>query len=153
MEVYKIRKYFAIIQIVTNKALGIGFKKKSDITARGAYIISRCYYFKTNMNDISRVGGVTKSTTTQYIDVLEKKGYLKRVRGEKDKRKIFVVTTEKGNKWIKEAENEVNDYVKTGLSRLSTEEQETFIELFSKFVGETNTTPYENLIKELRDEP
>ena len=52
-----------------------------------------------------------------------------------------------------EAENEVNDYVKTGLSRLTTEEQETFIELFSKFVGETNTTPYENLIKELRDEP
>jgi DNA-binding MarR family transcriptional regulator len=153
METYRFRKYLAIIQIVTNKALGIGFNKKTDITARGAYIISRCYYFKTNMNDISREGGVTKSTTTQYIDVLEKKGYLKRVRGEKDKRNIFVVTTEKGKKWIKEAENEVNEYVEKGLSRLSNDEQETFIELFSKFIGETNSTQYEKLIEELRDEP
>jgi DNA-binding MarR family transcriptional regulator len=153
METYRLRKYLAIIQIVTNKAIGIGFNKRTDITTRGAYIISRCYYLKTNMNDISREGGVTKSTTTQYIDVLEKKGYLKRVKGEKDKRKIFVVTTEKGTKWIKEAENEVNEYVKKGLSRLSIDEQETFIKLFSKFIGETNSTPYEKLIEELRDEP
>jgi DNA-binding MarR family transcriptional regulator len=153
MEAYKLRKYLAIIQIVTNKALGIGFNKKPDITARGVYIISRCYYFKTNMKDISRIGGVTKSTTTQYIDVLEKKGYLKRVRGEKDKRNIFVVTTEKGKKLIKEAENEVNDYVETGLSRLTLDEQETFINLFSKFIGEKDTTPYEKLIDELREEP
>jgi hypothetical protein len=36
METYRFRKYLAIIQIVTNKALGIGFNKKTDITARGA---------------------------------------------------------------------------------------------------------------------
>ena len=40
-----------------------------------------------------------------------------------------------------------------GMSRLTTDEQETFTELFSKFIGETSEKPFEKLVEGLRDEP
>ena len=45
------------------------------------------------------------------------------------------------------------DYVAEGMSRLVSDEQEQFVALFSKFVGETEAMPYEEIMKSIREEP
>jgi DNA-binding MarR family transcriptional regulator len=100
------------------------------------------------MKDIAKATDVS-----YYIDALEKKGYVQRVRGEKDKRDVFVVPTKKAKTWIADTEQKVFDYVAEGMSRLVSDEQEQFVALFSKFVGETEAMPYEEIMKSIREEP
>jgi DNA-binding MarR family transcriptional regulator len=104
------------------------------------------------MKDIAKATDVVKSTVSYHIDVLEKKGYVQRVRGEKDKRDVFVIPTEKAKTWVAETEQKVLDYVAEGMSRLTPDEQEQFVTLFSKFVGETESMPYEKIMKSIREE-
>ena len=149
---YRLHLYLSVIQAVTNKAFGIGPGARSDLSAAESFIVYRCNFFNVNMKDIAKVNGVGKSTVSYHIDSLEKKGYVLRVRGEKDKRDIFVVPTEKAKAWIAEIERKVSNYVEEGISRLTPEEQEQFVTLFSKFVGETESMPYEKIIKSIREE-
>jgi DNA-binding MarR family transcriptional regulator len=102
------------------------------------------------MKDIAQATDVVKSTVSYHIDVLEKKGYVQRVRGEKDKRDVFVIPTEKAKTWVAETEQKVFDYVAEGLSRLTLDEREQFVTLFSTFVGETESMPYERIMKIIR---
>lgn len=150
--VYRIRLYLSIIQAVTNKAFGIAPGIKSDLSAAESFIVYRCNFFNVNMKDIAKANNVVKSTVSYHIDMLEKKGYVQRVRGEKDKRDIFVVPTEKAKAWIGEIERKVLDYVEEGMARLTPEEQEQFVIFFSKFVGETESMPHEKIMKLIREE-
>jgi len=149
---YRLRLYLSIIQAITNKAFGIGPGAKSDLSANESFIVYRCNFYDVNMKDLAQGTDVVKSTVSYYIDVLEKKGYVQRVRGEKDKRDVFVVPTEKAKTWIAETEQKVFDYVTEGMSRLTLDEQEQFVALFSKFVGETESMPYEAIMKSIREE-
>jgi DNA-binding MarR family transcriptional regulator len=151
----RLRLYLSIIQAITNKAFGIGPGIRSDLSANESFIVYRCNFFDVNMKDIAQATEVVKSTVSYHIDVLEKKGYVQRLRGEKDKRDVFVILTEKAKTWVAETEQEVFDYVAEGMSRLTSDEQEQFVALFSKFVGETESMPYERIMKIIRggDEP
>jgi DNA-binding MarR family transcriptional regulator len=148
----QVRKYLSIIQVVANNAMGISLGRRSDISLAGSYILYRSNFFKMNMKDIRVANSVSKSTVTQYIDMLENKGYVQRVKGEEDKRDIFVVPTEKGKAWIADTEKKMLDYVGDGMSRLTPDEQDTFVELFSKFIGETKAMPFEKIIASLRED-
>ncbi len=149
---YRLRLYLSIIQAITNKAFGIGPGAKSDLSANESFIVYRCNFYDVNMKDLAQGTDVVKSTVSYYIDVLEKKGYVQRVRGGKDKRDVFVVPTEKAKTWIAETEQKVFDYVAEGMSRLTLDEQGQFVALFSKFVGETESMPYEAIMKSIREE-
>ena len=150
--IYRLHLYLSVIQAVTNKAFRIGPGAKSDLSAVESFIVYRCNFFDVNMKDIAQINGVVKSTVSYHIDALEKKDYVKRVRGDKDKRDIFIVPTEKAKAWIAEIERKVSDYVEQGVSRLTLEEQEQFVTLFSKFVGETESMPYEKIMQSIREE-
>lgn len=145
----KLRCYLAIIQAVSNRAFGIEPGIKSDISPVESFIIYRCNFFKVNMKDLQKANKVAKSTTSHYIDMLEKKGYVIRVKDEEDKRNVIVVPTAKAKAWITETEEKVFDYVEGGMSRLTPEEQDKFIELFSKFVGEKESTSAKNIMKSI----
>jgi len=150
--VHRLRLYFSIIQAVTNKAFGIAPGMKSDLSAAESFIVYRCNFFSVNMKDIAKANNVVKSTVSYHIDMLEKKGYVQRVRGKKDKRDVFVIPTERAKIWIAETEQKVIDYVEEGMTRLTPEEQEQFVILFSKFVGETRSMPYEKIMTSIREE-
>ena len=150
--IYRLHLYLSVIQAVTNKAFRIGPGAKSDLSAVESFIVYRCNFFDVNMKDIAQINGVVKSTVSYHIDALEKKDYVKRVRGDKDKRDIFIVPTEKAKAWIAEIERKVSNYVEQGISRLTLEEQEQFVTLFSKFVGETESMPYEKIMQSIREE-
>jgi len=149
-QTYRLHLYLSIIQAITNKAFGIGPGIRSDLSANEPFIVYRCNFFDVNMKDIAQATDVVKSTVSYHIDVLEKKGYVQRVRGEKDKRDVFVIPTEKAKTWVAETEQKVFDYVAEGLSRLTLDEREQFVTLFSTFVGETESMPYERIMKIIR---
>ena len=149
---YKLHLYLSIIQAVTNKAFGIGPGLRSDLSAAESFIVYRCNFFNVKMKDIANASNVAKSTASYHIDTLEKKGYVQRVRGETDMRDIFVIPTQKAKAWIGEIERKVSDYVEEGMARLTPKEQEQFVLLFSKFVGESESMPYEEIMKSIREE-
>jgi len=151
-QTYRLRLYLSVIQAATNKAFGIGPGLRSDLSANESFIIYRCNFYDVNMKDIAHATDVVKSTVSYYIDVLEKKGYVRRVRGEKDKRDVFVVPTEKAKTWIAATEQKVFEYVAEGISRLTLVEREQFVTLLSKFVGETESMPYEKIMRSIREE-
>jgi len=150
--VNQLRRYLAVIQAVTNKAFGIGPGLRSDLSPAESFIVYRCNFFTVTMKDIANANDVGKSTVTYYIDSLEKKGYVRRVRGETDKRDVFAVPTEKAKAWMAEIERNVLEYVQQGMSRLTPAERRQFVTLFSKFVGETQTMPYERIMTVIREE-
>ncbi|HXY87523.1 MAG TPA: MarR family transcriptional regulator [Candidatus Acidoferrales bacterium] len=150
--IYQLRLYLSVIQAVTNKAFRIAPGIKSDLSAAESFIVYRCNFFNVNMKDIAKANNVVKSTVSYHIDMLEKKGYVQRVRGEKDKRDVFVIPTQRAKMWIAETEQKVLDYVEGGLSNLTPDEQLQFVTLFSKFVGEMESMPYEKIMRLVREE-
>lgn len=68
------------------------------------------------------------------MDNLEKKGFVKRMKSEDNKRNTYIVPTEKGKKWILAKENKLAVYIEKHMKRLKPEEQERFIELLDRFV-------------------
>ncbi|MGZ4885853.1 MAG: MarR family winged helix-turn-helix transcriptional regulator [Halobacteriota archaeon] len=149
---YRLHLYLSIVQAVTNKAFGIGPGATSELSANESFIVYRCNFSDVNMKDIVRTTDVVKSTVSYYANVLEKKGYVRRVRSEKDRRDVFVVPTEKAKAWIADTERKVFDYVEEGVSRLTPDERERFVTLFSKFVGESESRPYEKIMMSVREE-
>jgi DNA-binding MarR family transcriptional regulator len=47
--------------------------------------------------ELSRATGLSSAATTSMIDRLERRGFVRRVRGEEDRRKVLVEMTEDGN--------------------------------------------------------
>jgi DNA-binding MarR family transcriptional regulator len=48
--------------------------------------------------DLSRATGLSSAATTSMIDRLERKGFVRRVRGEADRRQVLVEMTEEGER-------------------------------------------------------
>lgn len=75
------------------------------------------------LSELAQQKGCVKSNITQLIDRMESSGLVKRIRSEKDRRKVLVVLTSKGKqlhrkgmKLLKSTENEI-------LSRLSDQQR------------------------------
>ena len=73
------------------------------------------------MQDIARMFDVSRSTVTDYV---EKKGYVQRVRGEKDKRDVYIEPTTKGREWTSRTASITLKYAEDGMARLTPEEHE-----------------------------
>lgn len=153
--IIQLRKSIALLQISMNRILGKDKGKKDEISSIGISILFFSYYQKIRMSDIARIHNVSKSTATDYIDNLERRGYVLRMRGEDDMRDVFIRPTSKGRAWVEEMERHVLDYINEGLSRLDDDEQHQFITLFSKFANVRDDVPYdktmENLMKASSD--
>lgn len=72
-----------------------------------------------SMSTVAKLMSVTTGTLTKSIDGLSDKGYVRRVRGKKDKRVVFVALTEKGKKAFYHHEafhREMISHIQDGLS-------------------------------------
>ncbi len=152
-EIIKLRKSMALLNLAMNRLSGIDRGKKSELSPMAISILYLSYFKKIRMNDIARINNITKSTATDYIDNLENKGYISRVRSESDRRDIFIIPTEKGRKWILDNEERIFAYMRECLSRLTDEEQDLFIHIFFKFVGNDDVLPYDALMETLMKRP
>lgn len=143
-----LRRQMSLVQVSMNRAFGFDLGKKGDLSQVGGFIVYQCHFYRLRMKDLAEANKVSKSTMTQYVDSLEKKGYVRRVRGEKDRRDIYIEPTEKANAWVRETEKKIFTHVQNCLSRLTAEEQTQFIDLFDKFVGNPKSVPYDRLFEQ-----
>jgi DNA-binding MarR family transcriptional regulator len=123
--------------------------KTSEISFTAGSILYNLCYQRMHMQDIARLNGVSKSTATDYIDNLEKKGYVIRVKDESDKRVIYIELTDKGKKWVKKNEDRILKYLEDCTTNLSGEELETFAMLFSRFMGGVDEEPFDKLFEHI----
>lgn len=133
---YKLRvqKSLSLIHGAINEIMGLQKGKKNELSMISISILHTSYIKKIKMKDISDIYDISKSTASGYVDNLEKKGYVQRIRGEEDKRNIYIEPTEKGKKWIIEQEIKLSNYIEEHISNLTSKEQEMFVKLLSKFV-------------------
>ncbi len=143
-----LRRYLSLIHVPMNMAYGYDLGKKNDLSPAGVYIVYLCHFYRLRMKDIAEMSNVSKSSVTESVNTLEKNGYVRRVRGEKDRRDIFIEPTEKANSWVLRTEKKISEFMETSLERLTPEEQTQFLSLFNKFVGDENTIPYDDLFKQ-----
>ena len=93
---FLISKIHQLSQRIFNNIL-----KKNGLDAfnssQGRIIYAILRYNNIPIHELVRKTQLTKSTLSSHIDNLEKTGYIKRVPSKKDKREIFILSTEKIN--------------------------------------------------------
>jgi len=125
-----------LIHETISTILGLQKGRKNELSPMAISILYNSYAKKLQVTGISSQYDIKKSTASGYIDNLEKKGYVKRVKNEKNRRNTYVVPTAKGKKWVLAKEKLLSDYVKKHMKNLTVSEQELFINLLTKFVKE-----------------
>ena len=121
---------------------GIPKGRKNELTFVTGLIIQMADVMDLRMQDIAVMLKVSKSTVTDYVDYLEKRGYVDRERGLKDRRDVFIVPTEKGRKWVERSKAINIRYAEAGMNRLTSREQKIFLKLLVKFIGDIDEPPY-----------
>lgn len=123
---------------------GFTNSRKAEITLMAALTMFIVQQGRTQMKDLANAFNVTNSTVTDYVDYLEKKGFVKRVRSDKDRREVYVQITEKGQDWIKHSKDITDNYMEARLSKLTPDERRTLIVLVNKIFE--NDEPYKGHI-------
>ena len=72
--------------------------QSSGIQPQDMYVLERIGFHKTvQIRDLTKNYGIPPSTLTGILDRLERKKYIQRVRKDRDRRAIELVTTDEGN--------------------------------------------------------
>ena len=125
----------SLIFMAMCEVTGIREGKKSDLSLVSMSVIRDSIFEDIQIGDIVRRNRIAYGTATKCVAKLEKNGYVRRTRGDGDGRAVYVVPTQKGQKWFDEMEIRMDAYVKDGLSKLAPEEQKTMVDLLSRFTG------------------
>lgn len=129
-----IHRSLGLIHGAISEMLGMQKGRKGDLSPIGMSILYGACMKKTRVSDLTVSYDIKKSTASGYIDNLEKKGYVKRVKDEEDRRITYVEPTEKGKKWVQENEKKLSIYIEKHLKNLKPGEREQFVEMLAKFV-------------------
>ena len=109
--------------------------RKAEVTLPAALTIFLVKHNrKVQMKDIANTFNVSNSTVTDYVDYLESRGFVARVRSEEDRREVYIQLTEKGWDWVRRSRKLTQEYFNQRLSNLTPEERGQFIALMHKFL-------------------
>jgi len=127
-------KLFNDVMKQEEKALIVG--EFSDISVNDMHIIEAVGTdgLRT-MSQISRLLDITMGTLTIGINGLVKKGYVQRVRGEKDKRIVYAQLTDKGIRAYNHHAEFHNNLAKTVMDNLDDAQKKILIEMLGKLDG------------------
>ena len=129
-----LKRALSLIHETISKVLGLQKGKKSDLSPVATSILYQSCVRKLKVTDISNLFDIKKSTASGYVDTLEKKGYVERLKEEENRRNTYVVPTEKGKRWVRRNEEVLAEYIGKHIANLSPQEQQQFISLLTKFV-------------------
>ncbi|HMK45430.1 MAG TPA: MarR family transcriptional regulator [Methanocella sp.] len=146
-DLVRMEKAVVLLQIISESIL-IGSTRRDGLSQTYAGILYLSYWWKMKMQDIARISGVTKSTATHYIDYLEDRGFVKRVRDEGDRRDVYIELTKKGRQWVRTNHERMHKYLEERESEFTGEEWQTLIRLLSRLVGGLDDRPYDALLEE-----
>jgi len=123
-------KLFNDVMTIEEKAIITG--KFTDISNNDMHIIEAIGIDEPkNMSTIAKLLSVTVGTLTIAINSLVKKGYVDRVRSEKDRRVVYISLTDKGLKAYEHHREFHNKMVEAVLSDLEEDE----LPVLMKFLG------------------
>ena len=88
------------------------------------------------MNDVSEKFALAKGSFTQVADGLEMLGFIKRKRSEKDRRIIYLETTEKGRETAVKIHQATEERIDFLLSKLSVAERDIFVKSLEHVAGD-----------------
>lgn len=120
------------------KQIGKIFKKSCissndiDCSLKDINLIEFLYKNKRTMGEIADELNLTPGTVTTLISNLISKDLVKREYDKEDRRKIYIILTDKGNKLGENLENSHYDISSQILSSLNPKEQDKIIELMEK---------------------
>ncbi len=121
-----------IMEIEEKKLITEEFK---DITYNDMHVIEAIGLEDSKkMSQIARLMSVTMGTLTKAVDSLYEKGYVERVRSEKDKRVVLVSLTERGKGAYRHHEKFHNDMISCILEEINEEESKVLIHALSRLV-------------------
>jgi DNA-binding MarR family transcriptional regulator len=81
---------------------------------------------RLTMSELHDLTGFERGSLTTIVDGLIDRGFVKRERGEMDRRKVFVIPTPKGISVDGEMQRAIDHHVKRMLERLSSEDRTRF---------------------------
>lgn len=112
--------------------------RKGEISALHGLILLMSTHRRPQMKEIAEALGVSNSTVTDYIDYLENRGYVRRVRSTEDRRQILIEATDKGKAWIESNKQITRNYLSERMAGLSPKEQDQLVTLLSLLAKNSN---------------
>lgn len=131
---------------------GIARGRKNELTFVSSVILNLIVIKRLRMQDIAAALDVSRSTVTDYVNYLETRGYVARVRSDRDRRDVYVEPTGKGLEWVERMKKLTFDYVEGKMKGLTSEEQQDLIKLIMKFVGDFEQSPASGMLRNLKPE-
>ena len=97
----------------------------SDVTVSEAHTVEAVGLFsRQTMGEVARKLGITVGTLTVAVNNLEKKGYVERIRGETDRRVVYLRLTKRGRVLFRLHQRFHEEMVKASITGLFPEEKE-----------------------------
>ncbi len=88
----------------------------------------------SNMKKVARFLGITPPSATALVDKLVINKYLDRRQDPNDRRKIILIVTKKGEKFIKTFHNNFQEIIKNCLSPLNKKDKKDLIRIYNKLL-------------------
>jgi len=86
------------------------------------------------MSEMAKIMVISKPNLTPVIDRLIEDGYVERMPGPKDRRKLVISLTDQGRTYLEEVEEKVKDHTAGKLESLSAEDLDTLNEASGKII-------------------
>ena len=124
-------------KIISNQIRRVMDKKLGhNITNIQMFILGYIYENQNNKDiyqkDIEKLLNIRRSTTTEILNVMEKKDFVKRIESPSDKRQKIIVLSKKGKYYVGEFEKFIFIVEKEILKDISNEEKDNFFFVLEK---------------------
>lgn len=106
-----------------------------EMTGNNGHIL---FYLDKNKNkvitqkNIETAFGITRSTVSTVLSLMEKKDLIRRTKKNDDSRVKIVEITDKGNDILSQIRNEIKDFEKNIIKNISKEELDSFMKCIKK---------------------
>ncbi len=101
----------------------------TDLTPRMLWILQHLASVgPSTLGELAHASGAKKSTATELVDRLESKGYVERMRDERDARRVFVGLTPQGQRRAQRAPSVLaDDTLRAALARMTADERAALV--------------------------
>lgn len=147
----RLRLSLGFISTVVSMIFGTNKGRKNPLSPGAIEILYSSYFSRICMGDIAGMLEISPSSATDLVNYLEREGYVKRVPDAENRRSILVIPTEKGEEWVLSTEEKIYGFLKSGLSRLTPDEQKQFAYLCARFSGVHDTASFTSSMRTFRE--
>ncbi|KAF2955763.1 MarR family transcriptional regulator [Marinitoga sp. 38H-ov] len=125
---YEVMILFKEIRELVKKTMVTSFEDCEITSSQWMLLGALLKNGRMTMSELSNYIGLSNSTVSGIVDRLEKQGYIKRIRDDNDRRKVFVEITEKFNDIAKKRHESIEKKFEERLHKVSENELDIVID-------------------------